>query len=101
MAISGITPGSIYATNSQPLQSMSQHKQNAHHSISMSDIDEPTWPRSPPASARTTSRRKYFDLSSRGGDTGVKTGAASALTAIRYSSTPSDAEANNPRASIS
>jgi hypothetical protein len=38
MAISGITPGSIYATNSQPLQSMSQHKQNAHHSISMSDI---------------------------------------------------------------
>ncbi len=39
MAISGITPGSIYATNSQPLQSVSQHKQNTHHSISMSDID--------------------------------------------------------------
>jgi hypothetical protein len=39
MAISGITPGSIYATNSQPLQSISQHKQNTHHSISMSDID--------------------------------------------------------------
>jgi hypothetical protein len=39
MAISGITPGSIYATNSQPLQSMSQHKQNAHPSSSLSDID--------------------------------------------------------------
>jgi hypothetical protein len=38
MAISGITPGSIYATNSQPLQSMSQHK-NTHHSTSLSDID--------------------------------------------------------------
>jgi hypothetical protein len=39
MAISGITPGSIYATNAQPLQSITQHKQNASHSISMSDID--------------------------------------------------------------
>ncbi len=39
MAISGITPGSIYATTSQPLQSISQHKQNTHHSSSMSDID--------------------------------------------------------------
>lgn len=39
MAISGITPGSIYATNSQPLQSISQHKQNSHHSSSLSDID--------------------------------------------------------------
>lgn len=39
MAISGVTPGSIYAASSQPLQSISQHKQNAHHSMSMSDID--------------------------------------------------------------
>ena len=39
MAISGITPGSIYAASSQPLQSISQHKQNAHQSISLSDID--------------------------------------------------------------
>ncbi len=39
MAVSGITPGSIYAASSQPLQSISQHKQNTHHSISMSDID--------------------------------------------------------------
>jgi hypothetical protein len=39
MAVSGLTPGSIYATNSQPLQSISQHKQNTHHSISLSDID--------------------------------------------------------------
>jgi len=39
MAISGITPGSIYAASSQPLQSISQHKQNAHNSSSLSDID--------------------------------------------------------------
>ena len=39
MAVSGITPGSIYATNSQPLQSITQHKQNNHQTISMSDID--------------------------------------------------------------
>ena len=39
MAVSGITPGSIYATNSQPLQSITQHKQNTHQTISMSDID--------------------------------------------------------------
>jgi hypothetical protein len=39
MAISGITPRSIYAASSQPLQSISQHKQNAHNSISLSDID--------------------------------------------------------------
>ena len=39
MAISGITPGNIYATNSQPMQSITQHKQNGNRSISMSDID--------------------------------------------------------------
>lgn len=39
MAISGISPGGIYATNQQPLSSLSQHKQNTHHSTSLSDID--------------------------------------------------------------
>ena len=34
--------------------------------ISMSDIEEPTWPRSPPCSVRTTSRRRYFERSSSG-----------------------------------
>ena len=39
MAISGITPASIYAASSQPLQSISQHKQNNQTSPSISDID--------------------------------------------------------------
>src|SRR5258707_13210949 len=32
--------------------------------ISMSDSDDPTCPRPPPSSARTTSRRRYSDRSS-------------------------------------
>src|SRR3984893_2412712 len=32
--------------------------------ISISDSEEPTWPRSPPASVRTTRRRRYFERSS-------------------------------------
>ena len=39
MAISGVTPGGIYATSQQPLQSVSQHKHGGHHSTSLSDID--------------------------------------------------------------
>ena len=38
MAISGISPGGIYATSQQPLQSVSQHK-HGHQSTSLSDID--------------------------------------------------------------
>ena len=35
--------------------------------ISISDIEEPTCPRSPPASVRTTSRRSAIERSSSGG----------------------------------
>src|SRR5262249_57627894 len=49
--------------------------------ISTRDIDEPTWPRSPPSSARTTRRRRYFERSSSGGLATVSE-AASARTAM-------------------
>ena len=39
MAISGVTPGGIYATSQPPLQSVGQHKHGAQHYTSMSDID--------------------------------------------------------------
>src|SRR5262245_43567397 len=49
--------------------------------ISTRDIDEPTWPRSPPSSARITRRRRYLERSSSGGLATVS-GVASARTAI-------------------
>jgi hypothetical protein len=39
MAISGVTPGSIYATSQPTLSSVSQHKHGSHQSNSMSNID--------------------------------------------------------------
>src|SRR5690242_11696759 len=53
--------------------------------ISMSDIEEPICPRPPPASPRTTKRRKYFERSSSGGVAIPST--ASAVIAIAYSLT--------------
>ncbi len=50
--------------------------------ISMSDIEEPTCPRSPPSSVRTTSLRRYFDRSSSGGVASLTLCRASALVAI-------------------
>src|SRR5262249_39996072 len=44
--------------------------------ISTSDIEEPTWPRSPPCSVRTTSLRRYFERSSSGGVARLTAGAA-------------------------
>src|ERR1700756_5058236 len=48
--------------------------------ISTSDIEEPTWPRSPPCSVRTTRRRRNFERSSSGGLARVRV--ASARTAM-------------------
>src|SRR5580700_2491630 len=50
--------------------------------ISTSDIEEPTWPRSPPCSVRTASRRRYFERSSSGGVARLSTGAAWAAISL-------------------
>jgi len=39
MAISGVSPGGVYATSQQPLPSASHYKHSGQHSTSISDID--------------------------------------------------------------
>src|ERR1700730_11819560 len=39
--------------------------------ISISDMEEPTWPRPPPSSARTTRRRRSLERVSKTGETGT------------------------------
>src|SRR3954467_7184223 len=51
--------------------------------ISISDIDEPTWPRSPPSRQRTTSLRRYLERSSSGGVAGLSHCTASVAFAIK------------------
>ena len=64
--------------------------------ISISDIEEPTWPRSPPASVRTTRRRRCFERSSSGGVVAIaRVRRLGCVTAIGQSSTFCGSAARN------